>query len=725
MTTLAPKTLASSRQNSAPTVSGSTHPLAKGNALLRQALQKNPARQQLRRYWQKIDLSTFEDIFSAFRPLVWPFLACGFAYLVTTIVALNFAKGSTQATWASLVILAALLPAFVLCSREFFTQLYADWRQSRLVGAGSALIIALLGETVHAVWSAVAQPLQFVHAPWHQAHALAFAGLVLLLAGARLVNRYVARRSIFSLKQMIPQVRLADPRQFSENAAPLSAERPAASQLIPIEAIGRGDVIELRAGDLVPCDGLVLMGGAEIRERRLSFLSTQRVITEGTKISAGSVILSGAVYIEADAPFAETPLSLLINAYGRVGKEEPKEWQRGVVAFAASIVCLAVFGLGLEIFRWYQFSGGVVPGRSLAAAGILAAGGVVWILLSRSAQILEARLFSSGIHFSRDILPQLAKVNHLVLSPGATLRSAEVTATRFELLDERVDEASLVSVLLSVLGKCQGEFYQRLAGLIRGKIEAVTPYTVDDFLFYDGLGFSAIVHGTEVTVGIEHFLIERGVPLQNSELTGVKESEEILFVALESDVVARIVLAAADPASDQSVKATEQLRHAGVRVMLWGGAAQSELDGLGRAIGIELADIQGGLSEDQVAEKFLSYRPVALYASREVSPEVVSAAEVSFADLITDRWNVDGYGTTGSDVKIVESGYRGVAQAIVSAKSWARAYTLSLGLWASLTLFALAFLILSPTPVSIPYVCVAALIIFATWNLFPRSSSLR
>jgi hypothetical protein len=110
---------------------------------------------------------------------------------------------------------------------------------------------------------------------------------------------------------------------------------------------------------------------------------------------------------------------------------------------------------------------------------------------------------------------------------------------------------------------------------------------------YQGRGICGIVHGVELSIGSEDFLVERGIMVQPSDGTGESYSandgvEKIVLVAIDDDIVARfhITLDQSDlvPADNSSV--------------VWnGGVNLSRSSDVARALGDNTLLIRGNESD--------------------------------------------------------------------------------------------------------------------------------
>ena len=83
--------------------------------------------------------------------------------------------------------------------------------------------------------------------------------------------------------------------------------------LISIELLENGDHVEIRSGEIVPVDGIVVDGIGSLNRAPLTGESIPVRVTDGEEVHAGLVLDRGPIVVEATAVGNETRLSGLID----------------------------------------------------------------------------------------------------------------------------------------------------------------------------------------------------------------------------------------------------------------------------------------------------------------------------------------------------------------------------------------------------------------------------
>ncbi|MEO1480691.1 MAG: heavy metal translocating P-type ATPase [Myxococcota bacterium] len=162
--------------------------------------------------------------------------------------------------------------------------------------------------------------------------------IFLLLAG-----RYLQRKQ---------QRAAADAAELRHSLTPLHARRVQNGQLedVPIMAIGQGDVLEVRAGELVPADGTVVSGTSSVDESLLTGESRPQSVRRGVKVCAGTLNLTGTLTVSTDATGIDTRVGKLMAQV-----EESRQRKAEIVGqadriaggFVGAVIVLALIALAV------------------------------------------------------------------------------------------------------------------------------------------------------------------------------------------------------------------------------------------------------------------------------------------------------------------------------------------------------------------------------------------
>jgi Cu2+-exporting ATPase len=102
---------------------------------------------------------------------------------------------------------------------------------------------------------------------------------------------------------------------------------------VPLERVQVGDLLEVRAGDTVPADGMVVFGASNLDLAVLTGESRPVPVQPGDKVHAGSVSLSGLLQLRAEATGESSRVGQLCKAV-----EEAARRRAPLVALADKVV---------------------------------------------------------------------------------------------------------------------------------------------------------------------------------------------------------------------------------------------------------------------------------------------------------------------------------------------------------------------------------------------------
>ncbi|HSX03442.1 MAG TPA: heavy metal translocating P-type ATPase [Rhabdochlamydiaceae bacterium] len=171
----------------------------------------------------------------------------------------------------------------------------------------------------------------------------AFAGAVVVLmqSGGEALENYGFRRATSSLEALIAR-------------APRFAIRKIDSRIekIEIKEIRIGDTVIVRNGDLVPVDGTILQGSAEVDESALTGEPLAKNRTVGDKVFSGTIVVDGSFEIRADKLSKESQYAKIIELV-RKAQAEKSPIQRLADRYALFFtpLTLVMAGLGYLITK--------------------------------------------------------------------------------------------------------------------------------------------------------------------------------------------------------------------------------------------------------------------------------------------------------------------------------------------------------------------------------------
>jgi heavy metal translocating P-type ATPase len=189
---------------------------------------------------------------------------------------------------------------------------------------------------------------------------------------------------------------------------------------IPIGLVMKGDHLEIRSGELIPADGIVISGTGSVNRAPLTGESVPVDVANGDELQAGLTLSRGPVTIEVTAVGEDTRLSGLIDKVHSF-KEKPTRLQGVLENFTAIWVPIVLIG---AVLAWL-----LQPGADWKIILLL------WVVACPCALLLASPVphaasisqaaKSGAIARGGDVLEALSKVNLVLLDKTGTLTSGK------------------------------------------------------------------------------------------------------------------------------------------------------------------------------------------------------------------------------------------------------------------------------------------------------------
>ncbi len=392
---------------------------------------------------------------------------------------------------------------------------------------------------------------------------------------------------------------------------------------VPVEALQVGDVVEVRAGEVVPADGVVVRGSSDLDMSVLTGESAPVGVRWGDAAPAGAVNMSSVVRVRVGATGEETRIGRLM-ALVREGAA-----RRALIArladrvagrFIAAVLTVAAITLG--VWLWIDPSVAVDHTAALLivtcpCALALATPLTISAAIGRGAR--RGILIKSGA-----ALESLAGAGTLVLDKTGTVTRGAVALVEW-IGDERAKE----QVAAAERG-CAHPIARALVDGLGASAAAVTRSA-----YTHGGGLEAEVDGFEVVVGSPAFVWARtGGPAGWMEARIAEATGRALTpVAVGVDGRAVALALLGDPTRDDAAAVIEGVRARGWRVVLLSGDHPDVARAVGRTLGIAEEDAIGGATPE-MKERFVrgaAGRPVVMVGDGVNDAAALMSADVGVA----------------------------------------------------------------------------------------------
>lgn len=291
------------------------------------------------------------------------------------------------------------------------------------------------------------------------------------------------------------------------------------------EEVEVGSLLEVRPGEKVSIDGIVVSGRSSLDMSSINGESLPREIQEGEKIYSGSVNLSSVLSIRTEKPYQDSTLSRILTLVQQEQEKKAKSEKfitRFSKVYTPIVVLIALFvfllGYGLSGFVWEGASGGQAwLYRSLS----------ILLISCPCALVISVPIsFFAGIGVASRIgvlikgslpLENIARANTIFFDKTGTL-----TRGNFVLKNEV--EPSILAIAASLEAKSTHPLGKAITDAYDGRTLPVL-----DFQNVPGGGIRGTIEGETYVLGSKAFLLQNGV----QDYEEAKTPYKVLTLAME------------------------------------------------------------------------------------------------------------------------------------------------------------------------------------------------
>ncbi|PTQ71891.1 heavy metal translocating P-type ATPase [Celeribacter persicus] len=359
-------------------------------------------------------------------------------------------------------------------------------------------------------------------------------------------------------------------------------ERDGHAVEVPFSEVRKGDRVVVQTGELVPVDGVVCGGAAQINQASITGESLPETKTVGDMIIAGSLVESGSLKIIAEQVGSDTTTAQ-IAAMIRESLEKRSTTEKRAERHANRQVYMTL-GLGAATLLWTRDVRRLSSVFLVDYACPIKLSAPVAIRATMSEAVARGILIKGG-----PSIEKLAEVDTFVFDKTGTLTRGELAVTDVISLKLRGwSKARLLALAASLEEHSQ----HPLAHAIVAEAKARDTGHCDhgDVIFDVGHGLRAEVSGKEVLIGSRHFLENReGVDFTPHEAVLDRLTDEgkmALFIAVGGKPAGLIGLR--DELRDDANETAARLRASGVkRLVMLTGDRRARAEGFGETLGFD------------------------------------------------------------------------------------------------------------------------------------------
>ena len=372
--------------------------------------------------------------------------------------------------------------------------------------------------------------------------------------------------------------------------APPTARRlrpDGAEEDVPLERVQVGERLRVRPGEKVPVDGVVLEGRSAVDESMVTGESIPVEKIPDSRVIGGTVNATGSFVMRAERVGSETLLAQIVHMVGEAQRSRaPIQRLADVVAswFVPAVVLVAV----ATFVAWGVWGPEPRLAHALVnavAVLIIACPCALGLATPMSIMVGTGRGALAGVLIrDAEALEILEKVDTLVVDKTGTLTEGR-PRLRAVVPVADADEREMLRLAASVE---MGSEHPLAAAIVDGAdARGIRPVGASDFRSVTGKGVAARVGDRSVALGNVALMRELGVDpgasvARADELR--RDGQTVMLVARDGQLIG--LVGVADPIKESAREALEQLRQAGLTIVMLTGDGRRTAEAVAAQLGI-------------------------------------------------------------------------------------------------------------------------------------------
>ncbi len=343
-------------------------------------------------------------------------------------------------------------------------------------------------------------------------------------------------------------------------------------QEVPVQLVLPGDLLQIRPGEKVPADGVITEGIGEVDASLMTGEPLPRAVKPGDEVQAGLLNLSSLLVMKAEGVGEDTALARIIQTVEEAqGSKAPLQNLADKVSsvFVPIVIVLALASFGFAYATGLGIEAGMIR---LAAVLVIACPCALGLATPTALVVGIGKGAELGLLIrSGDALERAAHIKTLVLDKTGTLTQGRPELQTPLILDDEWDEKGILSLAAGLSSSSTHPLARSTAAKAESHAE------VTQIENSPGQGVQGIFQGRQVRLGRAEWAsdakpAEPDLPGSLSLLT--LDGRPLAWLNWQDEIAAG------------STEAVNQLRRAGMRVLLATGDRAESAAPVAEAVGI-------------------------------------------------------------------------------------------------------------------------------------------
>ncbi len=344
--------------------------------------------------------------------------------------------------------------------------------------------------------------------------------------------------------------------------------------LVSVENIIIGDIIELKPGEKVVIDGLLVYSEGSFDESSLTGESEPLFKREGDTILSGSICLDSVVRYQATKDASSSLLSTIVHLLEESITKKPKiEQLANTISgyFSSTILLIALSTFGVWFYTTGSFEKALIVGISVIVIACPCALGLATPISTLIGLSLAAK---RGILFKEaSFLETMAKSDLLALDKTGTITEGKPSVAGAQYLQD-FDP----NLLYSLVKTSNHPISKGVANYLQTQHDDLAELPLAQSKSIEAKGIKALFEGSELIGGNGAFMEESGIT------ASFHSENSLFFFAIDGELVAHFELT--DTIREDAAEAIASLQSMGIRVVMLTGDHDKSAWKIARSVGI-------------------------------------------------------------------------------------------------------------------------------------------
>ncbi len=359
-----------------------------------------------------------------------------------------------------------------------------------------------------------------------------------------------------------------------------------------VPSIEPGEVVEVKAGEIVPVDGVVVEGWGYVDESSFTGEPVPRLKRSETRdpVLAGSVLTSGYLRVRVTRASRDTVLYHIVETVREAQFYKPRAVRvadRIVGLLTWTVVAVAV----LTLAYWWLVAGEPALALTFSAAVLaVACPCALGIAVPMVVSIAVLRAARSGVLVRRgDAFERATEAGVVLFDKTGTLTLGRPSVRGVYVVDGSADEGLVLRYACSVESRSEHPISRALLEYCAERgVELGEP---SEFVHMPGMGVAGLVDGTVVAVGNLELAERSGASYDDRVAELVEEIGSRGSTAVLVTVGGRVaaVLEVGDALRPEAREVVEKLKSRGLRTGLASGDTEASVRYYSKVLGLDLA----------------------------------------------------------------------------------------------------------------------------------------